>query len=478
MSNRCDIKRLKVIGLHGYQDYDLRFDDSCLVLVGENGSGKTTVLKILYYFMIADWASLFSLGFKKATFTFVFQGTTHSVVFDRDSLNKSINKALLNECGNEEGEVVIDDDKRKELFQFFFEVHESDFSMIQFRKKTELSPQVGRKIEKELERSEAMNALRNAEQVLKECFLSHVLYLPTYRRIEEEMEVFFEEIDSLRGRRRRIQISSGEMIHFGMGDVEDAISAQQDELRNYSQRAQRNLTMSYLREILSKKYKEVSQKDLTDLTNKEIGAVLSRIDDEILNKDEKRQIEDTINRIANLDQSELTDQDKIIAHYFIRLRDFDYDLEKREERFTEFSNICNMYLLNNKVKYSRQDMTCYIEEGKLEAGRDDVTNQFFHDLSQNRARVLKRLSSGEKQIVAIFSKLILEEKPDMFVLIDEPELSLSIEWQQQLLPHILNSSNCCGIVAVTHSPFIFDNAVEKYVRGIEEFAVGGGAFVE
>jgi hypothetical protein len=35
-------------------------------------------------------------------------------------------------------------------------------------------------------------------------------------------------------------------------------------------------------------------------------------------------------------------------------------------------------------------------------------------------------------------------------------------WQQQLLPDIINSGKCELLLAVTHSPFIFDNELDKY----------------
>ena len=58
---------------------------------------------------------------------------------------------------------------------------------------------------------------------------------------------------------------------------------------------------------------------------------------------------------------------------------------------------------------------------------------------------------------------------NLFVFIDEPELSLSIDWQRMLLVDILESTSCTGLVATTHSPFVFDNELEDYVHGINEF---------
>ena len=51
------------------------------------------------------------------------------------------------------------------------------------------------------------------------------------------------------------------------------------------------------------------------------------------------------------------------------------------------------------------------------------------------------MSSGEKQIVSLFARLYLTGKDDYVILFDEPELSLSIKWQEKLLKDILDTKN-------------------------------------
>ena len=99
--------------------------------------------------------------------------------------------------------------------------------------------------------------------------------------------------------------------------------------------------------------------------------------------------------------------------------------------------------------------------------------------SKNTRREVKRLekinfqdlSSGEKQIVSLFSHLFLDDNDSVFVFIDEPELSLSVDWQKSLLPDIATSPKFSGLLATTHSPFVFDNELESAVHGINEFLI-------
>ena len=82
---------------------------------------------------------------------------------------------------------------------------------------------------------------------------------------------------------------------------------------------------------------------------------------------------------------------------------------------------------------------------------------------------LHMLSSGEKQIVSLFSNIYLEKEPNMIVFFDETELSLSIEWQKMLLKDIIDSNKCKFLFATTHSPFIFDQLIE-YTSDLSEYS--------
>ncbi len=65
----------------------------------------------------------------------------------------------------------------------------------------------------------------------------------------------------------------------------------------------------------------------------------------------------------------------------------------------------------------------------------------------------KVLSSGEKQIVLMFSDIIALQDDTKLFLIDEPELSLNPDWQRQLMPSLLSVTEASGmqLVAATHS---------------------------
>ena len=68
---------------------------------------------------------------------------------------------------------------------------------------------------------------------------------------------------------------------------------------------------------------------------------------------------------------------------------------------------------------------------------------------------LYKLSSGEKQLLLILMKVFLMEEMPFILLMDEPEISLHIEWQYKLFEEIRRLNSKCQIITSTHSPSMF-----------------------
>lgn len=81
------------------------------------------------------------------------------------------------------------------------------------------------------------------------------------------------------------------------------------------------------------------------------------------------------------------------------------------------------------------------------------------------------LSSGEKNDLIMFYNLIFNSEKGGLVLIDEPEISLHIEWQEEYLDCLLNICEMNGLQAIvaTHSPNIVNGHFELYAeRGLTD----------
>lgn len=88
------------------------------------------------------------------------------------------------------------------------------------------------------------------------------------------------------------------------------------------------------------------------------------------------------------------------------------------------------------------------------------TNKIFN-LDENNSIIFNceesvifpyQLSSGEKQILIILLTVILRENTSFILLMDEPEMSLHVEWQKDFLNSLVKLNPNMQIVLVTHSP--------------------------
>lgn len=68
-----------------------------------------------------------------------------------------------------------------------------------------------------------------------------------------------------------------------------------------------------------------------------------------------------------------------------------------------------------------------------------------------------QLSSGEKQILVILLTVLIEDNLPYVLFMDEPEVSLHIEWQKRLVDMILELNPNVQIILVTHSPAVIMN---------------------
>lgn len=68
-----------------------------------------------------------------------------------------------------------------------------------------------------------------------------------------------------------------------------------------------------------------------------------------------------------------------------------------------------------------------------------------------------QLSSGEKQMLAILLTVLIEDNKPYVLFMDEPEVSLHVEWQKRLIDLILDLNENVQIILTTHSPAVVMN---------------------
>ena len=79
-----------------------------------------------------------------------------------------------------------------------------------------------------------------------------------------------------------------------------------------------------------------------------------------------------------------------------------------------------------------------------------------------------KLSSGEKQMLIILLSVLVQNKRHYTLFMDEPEVSLHVEWQQQLVSLIRDLNPNAQIILTTHSPAVIMNGWADCVTDVED----------
>lgn len=434
------ISSIKIIGLFGERDIDINIDNQVKIIVGENGTGKSHILNIVYYLMSNKLSELTKIDFQCILIN-SFDGT--EFVLDKEELEKfyfsdklnrgslGILKRYLSKSDFEELVYTIQNGKNirrlRSVRNLMMHSHPRYRAAI-------------RDIEIEIERDSVENFLHintseritHLKDFLEKSYIyfkaNSIIYLPTYRRIEKGLQhliknnELIEEFD--------VEDSSS-LINFGMKDTSEIIGSLLEEISSSFLQAYAELSGDMLRDLL--KANDGEFEIITDLDIDIVNLVLQRVGNKITDDDKLRILE--IVRTNN----PCTENYPILSMIKNLVELYEGSTRKLENRIEKFVTVCNRYLVNKSFYYNKNQVSLVI------------MNHF-----SNKQILIDSLSSGEKQIVSIFAKIYLKEVNDFIMFFDEPELSLSIEWQRMLLNDILNTGNCKFLFVTTHSPFIFE----------------------
>lgn len=282
-----------------------------------------------------------------------------------------------------------------------------------------------------------------------------ILYLPTYRRVEvgidslqipvrRNMHLIYEEDQS------QYEEWNNELICFGMNDVQKRIDQITSAISQSSIVGYAEVSGDMIRQLLERNNQE---NHVLTCNKAQMEIVLTRIGASLTDEEKHR-----ILLMLESQSPELLDN-QYLVYFLEQLLAVYKKQEKFDTAIKDFCTVCNKYL-NDKAFYfdeSNVNLNIYNKyDDKILFGKDNEV-------------LLNQLSSGEKQIVSIFSQIYLNIDTRFLILIDEPEMSLSLFWQENFLPDLLASGKCDFLMAVTHSPFIFGEKLKQYTVGINEF---------
>ena len=115
----------------------------------------------------------------------------------------------------------------------------------------------------------------------------------------------------------------------------------------------------------------------------------------------------------------------------------------------------------------------------------DIVDELFQDTGKKIVRteneirfsqigetlVPYQLSSGEKQMLAILLTVLVEDDQHYVLFMDEPEVSLHVEWQKRLIDLCIELNPNVQIILTTHSPAVIMNGWVDSVTEVSDITL-------
>lgn len=451
------IKTIEIKGLFGKKNVKLDIQDDVNIFVGENGMGKTTILNILNNILTLDISALSKMPFESV------------IIKTVDNKQKTIQKSFINNICY----FGIEHNPRFVYMSDRYSVRRSEIlKKILTYSNIKAAMELSIKLEKEykdvnilrIRHSKFFNELNlqydspvielylflyenNFLNKLKELYEfienlhEEIIYFPTYRRIEADLQNLNMSEDQIK------TITKNRLINFGMGDVEELLSAKLGKISDSIKQGFNEMALTLLNEYANENSLKVNTVINLEKLNLIFSILSNKINDSLKNK---------IYGIIERNDGERNND--TLMNFLDKLSDIYQKQDDNIKSIDKFVSICNEYFHNNKkIIFNKEKLRVNIY-AKCENESEELGNELkFSDFS-----------SGEKQIVSLFSKLYLGDNENYFILFDEPELSLSLEWQKRLIPDIMQSAKCHKLIAVTHSPFIFDNKYSDKAKALSD----------
>ena len=415
---KSHISSITVKDLFGFLTYDivLKKQQDIIIFYGENGSGKTTILNLLFHMLSPEdnrghKTYVASVPFREFTVSFFdgYQVTAHrrkKEIIGHYTLSiKNKNCILASHLFRLNPERVVGEQDDRTYIPLLQELENLQLGLF-------LLPD-DRKVQSNLGDEDEMTRPR---------LLREIRSVSDYRiNLEEEEK---ENTDKL------VEQALNRSMHWIRSQAYSASRQGEDDTSNiYTEIVKRIATVR-------KQSREKNKMTFKQLICKAIELQERSLHFNRLGLSSPfEEITDLIPLIQNVPSQKKGTINQVLSPY---LRSYEARLNALDvlrEILETFSNIFNQFYNYKTLQFNLRD------------GISIVINYNKNSLDP------KGLSSGEKQLLLLFCNVLLaRDRPSIFI-IDEPELSLNIKWQRELISSLISCVKGCDVqfIFATHS---------------------------
>jgi predicted ATP-binding protein involved in virulence len=433
MTQIMKIEKIWVNKLFGFLNHQMDLKEEGVTFIhGPNGCGKTTILKMVAsFFSWQEVGTLFEINFGELVFIYdnkdeirvtkLIKGNENNE--NDDSQFPVLNIILKKESGRAKSFEISAKQARKvpldevdDEIPFLTRVGIKEW--VDMRNRESLSyAEVLKKFAAKLARFETPPEWLQEYQES-----NHVCFIPAQRLFKLDSEGF-----SHRSQLLGDNYGMKEMIQLYSDELKNSISNTLTEFAAISQSRDR----SFPDRLLSAPTPiNLSDKDIKD-KYKEMDNKISKLMNAGLIDEEKN---------ISLPQQKLEETEKKVLFLY---------LQDREEKLKIFEGI------QKKIEVLMEIVVPKLRNKRFKVNRHEG---FVFETTIGEQDFLKPtvLSSGEQNQIVLFYELIFNSKEPSLFLIDEPEISLHVEWQRQFFNDVSKVANLThhSFLIATHSPQI------------------------
>lgn len=436
------MKLIKFLGknVRGYLNLNINFREGTTFLIGINGSGKTSVFKLINGLLSPSYKILEDIEYTYIELTLSNDGKDYMLSSTKDKelisieyehTERSLLKSNFNRITTKE--IDYDPDALDEFNQRFLELEACksisklptplfiginripEHDIFDYIRTRRLIQRLPFKL-KTQNKASIDDSLRVIQEIIYD----------KYRRNAAEQKKYVEDF------RKKVLKEALSLITKNDYNINNPQQIEK-ELSKYEKKKEH-----FIQALLN-----AGVENAEEITDTFFNSQHENIG--ILNKEKEVSEERRSNAVIGwfVCKNQLDKIDQIIDYEM----EYEEKLKKQDEPFKRFIECANMFFkesgkeivifVSGEIKVKT---TYYSEDGMLKTHYDEVFS----------------LSSGEKQIVSLVGSLIFSSsnvRPDVIV-IDEPELSLHLTWQEIFVDAMMKAQPQFQFILATHSPTI------------------------
>ena len=401
---------------------ELKQDQNVVILIGPNGSGKTTLLKMFDYVLNLKHFLLFDFEFD--IIDIEIGKNKIKICKDVDVDTGDFLKYYLND-------IPIGDFKKNGNRDFLNAIRRySSNRLIQVNDEQFLDARTNKEISIE-------EVLASLPEHIKAKIISNSSFIP--EKVKTIFSVF--NVHFVTSDRLEIKVESNTETYYRDSDRQSVKT-----IEHFSNDLKLKITG-----ILSN-YADNSRKIDKDFPQNIIRKISSK---QNISKPKLNQIIDEMESISKLIYSSglLMDDDSSLSKIKLISDDDVTNIVINQYMEDSINKLSSLRRFAEKMNLFKELINSKLRRKKVLINKHDG----FYVVNDSSTIVdLKNLSSGEQQQIILFYDLLFQSKENQIYLIDEPEISLHVEWQRSFLSDITKivGFNKIQVILATHSPQI------------------------